>query len=1490
MPRRTSIPPQPSPVIAAMQNLRPSGERSFEEFIARLLSKLSGERIRRCKAGSQGGVDAVAEVPFAIENKRYQTQLSTRDLLGGLSDAVITYPDLQLWMLAATCEVAAQTRAALMGASERQGVAVMILDATASETDLPGVGGLAALAATDIVFTMKVLADQTWREKNGVPDLGAIEAALHEIHRLPAFGSWQQHLRDDLRDLPTWHRLVRSQNEQLRLVILDAAANAFGTPYDESRAVSRSVEAELTAWAEACTGTPTCEIAVITGDRYDGKTTLVYRWLSQNLQNLPIPVFFLSSRAVQNAHGDVEGLVLREAQKALGTFAPRASSLIQRQRSRENGGAWCLIVLDGANEYVIDRQALSTAVLWEQPPNTHQLTTEMHEEGATSRHVQPDRERTKKRGRALLVTCRARDFEENASWLGNWPTKRVKLGPYDDEEFTDALTRRSHVLSDVADLPPSAAAMIRHPRYLDLMLRHRADLGQFSAITADVLHYLDASDKVPSHARLSAEAFKTFLAGLAAAWKEEERLNYAAILKQVRQVTADIDGSMATLLSDGVLTCEADGSFVPDRERLALGMGLFIRESLLNCPENVQAEKLNDIMEPHSDDDERVRWLRAAITTSVLVGDSQKHPATVDLLLTMWLTARNFSQHDFEDVKSLTPLLIEAILRILSKDFVHNGVLTIAQAMFETEMPRHKGAIGAVIRQWFRLVPTDSWHHDDGHDKAQRMAVVAADVSLHDLDLRLTAPGAGKSVRQRHRFGLSVACTNFLVEPIDLLSLTAARGMAHWNLDDGERFAIRMLLASAPLSWFEAEVQSWKTNADGSRGTFLRDLVRYSERADLDELRSTLPALLTFEWPEGLSQSELHELGDAQDAKETLSTATRAARLAVDPRCARPPRGWRSKFAKTAMERFGDSPKLNAGRSTTLDDLDLEHLEPALAAWAPVAGASIVRAFLTDIPRRVADGELSWSWGLEENATLLTRAELQRLLDLLPSPPPEESSLRHAWQVVYLCAMAAAPPGERLRLLLNHPFVDFEWTEFYEVLATTGNDELLRRTVKAVREECDPRRLKRARHLLANQGGWEPSTRDLARLIAHLSESDSDQDAQHATRTLLRFSRVDAATPAISLGELVHVTNSLSEAAWQYEAFRQTRHDTRPYGAEWIARARSAPLTARHNGAEGPDDETVVAAGIAHLASRVEERLAQNTSGLSEQLPGGIADAISDSAFESWVGLLLQSRNTWRVDAGVLVPVLRRAMKSNHPSAKELWALAYPFPRARVGFNERFVVQGIDWTLVDINDPGIDDGLARELLRELIIDCRSNSELVSIAIGARLESAVRLTTVLEALLDAGDENDRARARFIAGWMPEDELMRKRLHTADPSHWVNRIGENAIKRLDRECWAREWLCRFLKEKRRPQRWAAGRRFLACSDAATPFWADDTIRESQSPPPRRAEGVLLLGRIRKKVDDSELRDTFLGYSGRELDEVVPPWRKSLRWEDIDVTAHE
>jgi hypothetical protein len=1461
-----------------MQHLRPSGERSFEDLTAKLLSKLAGERIRLCKSGTQGGVDAIAEIPFAIENKRHKKPPGDRALLGGLTYAAHSYPDLQLWVLMVTCKLAPQTRVVLSEEGDERGVEILIFDASASEPHLPGIDSLAALAATDIEITLAAIGDPSWREDSWKPDLNAIEAELREIRRMHAFPIWESNLRTQLRDLPTWRRLVLSQNQRLLSCVRVSAGNAFGTQYRPDLAIRRSMEADLTRWAASCTTADACDVAVVTGSRYDGKTWLVYRWLSENLSELTLPVFFFSSQAVQDAHGDLEALILSEIQETLGLSARHAGSIVRRQRLRR-GGSWCLVVLDGANEYTKNPRALASAVLWALPSEIHPLC----------RPAQPiDESVIKKRGCAVLMTCRTRDFDDDSSWLGRWPVRRLVLGPYDDSEFANALERYNLRPADVANLEESAAEKIRHPHYLDLMVRHIEDLGRFAAVTVDVLNYLDASDKLRPRAGLNGDAFKAVLVGLAERWRHHPRLNYPAIVKQVREVTANVEASVAALISEGVLRQQHDQSWVPDPETLALGMGLFIRERLLSVDDAALENELADLLDPHPDTDEKVRWLCAAVTTSLMADDAHRSSGMFDSLLRAWLSARNLSPRDLQDLKSLSPLLVESILRLLSDEKIASGVLVIAEAMLEAEMTRHQLSIADAIRKWFRLVPIDDpWHRDDEREHVENVVRAASDASLLDLQLRMTLPEAGPSVRHRHRFGLSILCQYpSLAEPLDLLALVVAHGLGDWSLSDGESYALRMLLANVDRSWFEDELRPAATSSDTLRIKFLHSLIRTSSRSDLCKL---LPQQSeTCVWREELTRKHLRSLDGAQDDKQTLQTAKLAASQALDPGCPPPPRAWRVKLAQAAIARFANPAKIRSGRSQTRDDLDLEALEPALAAWAPDTGARILRSFLADLPQRIQAGDDSWSWAIEDNAALLTPGDRRKLLKLVHACKVTDDRLRHALRRAYLCVIAGAPPSQRLGLLLNHPFHEFEWTEFYDVLASGADERLRQETEAIIRINTNRRRLKRARHLLAALGGWKPSPAELARLIA--DTNNAEEDSRHAAHTLLVRSRIATTTPGTTLGPLVRVAHSLADEAWQYEAFLDTKRRPGMRGADWIARARSAPLTARQQGAEGTDDDAVVRQGIDRSAVRVAECLGHNARYPSEQFPDGIAAEIGESAFNRWV----QSAVAWHakpfaVHAGVLIPILRRALRTRHSAAKELWTLGYPFDRGRLGRHERIVVQGLNWTLVDIHDPALDDELACELLEELVRDCRSNSECVSVAMGARINSLSRLSRVVETLLHDDDEAQRARARFIVGWMPEDAALRRKIAKRDCSEWVNHIGEKAIARLDRERWAREWLQRFLRETNRARRWAAGRLFLSCSDAATPFWAYQIINNSPATS-RRAEAALIVREVRKKVDDHDLQDKFLGYSVRELADVVTPWHRPTRWDDIEITRQE
>jgi hypothetical protein len=1491
---------QTSAVVEAMRNLRPSGEKSFEALTALLLSRLSDTRIRLCKSGTQGGVDAIAEIPFAIEDKRYADGVDARQLEGGLTHAATAYPDLELWVLIATCAVGAQTQKALVNAGRLLGIAVLILDATASEPDLPGVSSLEALAATDIETATNVLADPLWRTTGRKPSGTTIRRELEAIRASPAFGTWEERIRRELRQLPTWSHFVRSQNERLRSLITHDAANAFGTPYDPAEAISRTAEADLTEWLRSCQTFDSCDVAVVTGDRYDGKTWLVFCWLAADLHRIRLPVFFFSSQQVQQIHADIQTLILDQARHALGAFHRHAEAMIARARLRSSDpGPWCVVILDGANEYVAVPAALGTAILWATPPPVRPFQASHGSVApfASIENAEPQRESDTRRC-ALVVTCRARDFEKDSSWLGSRNARRVALSAYDDREFEEALVKRSVTREQIEQLPDDARAMVRRPRYLDLMIRHWNELPFFGRTTVDVLHYLDASDKVrPSDTtkRWDPAAFKSFLTRLAGAWRQTRTVDYFTLRSHVHAVTDRVDHSVALLESDGVITKRGE-SYVPDLELLALGMGLFIREKLLPLADAAELSgALNDVLEPHRDDDEKVRWLRAAVTTSVLAGDAATHPMVLGCLIAGWLSSRNFSQQDLDDLKNLSPLLSEPVLRLtLSPRLMSRKVLPLVEPIIHDAMARHEPAVASAIRQWFRFCSTDSrWYLGEEHEAKPDIARAVAEPSLEDLHLLIADSDAA---RELQRLGLFLAYGHpSLVQPTDVLALLAGRNATLDYPDGGERFAIRKILADSDSSWYHQEVRSWAPKPEARRTMLLRDLIDYTGRGDLWHLLDELPDSGWLDVPL-LTRTDLAALKKSGDPKQVVKIAEKAWRLALDPDCPAPPLSWRAELVEAAIARFSETIRLNASRSVTRDDLDLRDIEPALAAWAPQAGAHVWRAYLADIPRREGDGEEHWSWTIDGHAALLTRADRRALLELVLRSPMirvKNSTRQHALHRVYVCVIAGSSSDDRLRLVLSHPF-ELEWTRFYEIAAWGAADLLRRKTLRAVRLERDPRRLMRARRLLGYLGGVTLSASDLSRLVEELSDGGSGGNAEHAVRFLFRECRVDNATPAHAFGRLVQGAASMHDTAWQYVAFLdRERNPGAARSADWIADAHAAPQTARANGAEaGAADDVAVHQGVERLALQIQERLQSNTStDRMEQFPGDLAHEITGAAFDGWVESLLSSPLALHLHSGLLRPVVRRALQTSHPSARQLWDLAYPFQRRQFAAGVRFTVyEGVGWALKEIHDSSLDDDLAAELLRDLVADCRSDSELVAVALGSRLGPTSRLTAVVENGFHSPDELERANARFLAGWLPDDFSVREKLAAADCSQWVTQIGEAAIRRLDRERWGREWLRRFLCGTTPDVRWAAGRLFLKCSDVATRLWAPDLISDAAVSATRRAEAYLLLGTIRHKVGDSELRDNLLGHRVGNLAAVVPPWRQKVGWGDIRITEEE
>jgi hypothetical protein len=267
--------------VAALRQLAPADKTgSFEELITRLLAKLIGQPVRRTRAGSQEGKDALSDDgTLAIECKRYAegTSLSARHLISELEEAKARHPDLQLWILAATTALGATEKEKLDHAAHSKGLAVLHLDTAATGPYLDSTHAIAALCATDVETTLELLPGGARRK---------VRTELETIRSDPNFAAWEEWLHEEVRNrLPFWRFAVKRSNLALRTRILETADTTFGTRYAADKAVPREARAQLKEWFDRVLTSQSPDVlpvAVVLGERYDGKTWLVYQWLSRS--------------------------------------------------------------------------------------------------------------------------------------------------------------------------------------------------------------------------------------------------------------------------------------------------------------------------------------------------------------------------------------------------------------------------------------------------------------------------------------------------------------------------------------------------------------------------------------------------------------------------------------------------------------------------------------------------------------------------------------------------------------------------------------------------------------------------------------------------------------------------------------------------------------------------------------------------------------------------------------------------------------------------------------------------------------------------------------------------------------------------------------------------------------------------------------------------------------------------------------------------------
>lgn len=1131
--------------IRALQCLKPSGDKSFERLVAELLGLLTGQPFRLCAAGTQSGADGLSDRGIAVQAKRYdEAAVTGAALASDLHRAIQSYPDLDVWVLASTQEVPAQAHHEIQQIAEAQGLSLLFLDAATTHRFSRSTPAIAALCAIQPDRLLEIIQDEEWtdpRKRGKIPQLHDLEDELHSIASEPAFDRWTNQMREATRALPTWHRLRERLNDGLLKVIHSRAGLLFGTHFDSHLVVQRTVREQVDEWfGQALASYPQGQkTAMLTGERYDGKTWVVFDWLLNALPGIPMPAFFISANQGDVNGKDIFELIREQIAECLGIAKDRADSLLRRftLTANETAWPWGLVILDGLDEYLVDRRA----------PERH--LTVLSAELAYS----------ERRPALVLATIRTSSWDELPGRLRS-DVRRISVGAFDSREISEALGLMQVPLNDFQQLTPSAQCLVAHPRFFALWAIHRSEFGGKLPVTPDALLYLDARDKARRRGHLGDagwdhRAFSDFLKDLARAVHKQtlegrplQRPDLKAILDRLTERWLP---ALRDLESEEVLR-ENDGAYEVARDRLSLGMGLWLSEEVRGAVLSGKRgrEVLRDLLEPESESSEKIGWVRsAAVVELIKRARGNENSAVSEIFLEQWLRTRHLSYEDLEQVKSLSALILPMLLNLASRSWSRStgsnrlqeiSLICFGEVACHAENDANRRLLESEARRWIRTLPARGARFLKAEDPRRVIRERLAEGEIPKLGLVTDEADSYLSLHEVALYLESLA--GGLLRPEDVLCRIAIEHVADSPIDDGEFFVIQRVLENVAIDWFQAQVRQHRS-VTGLWRRVLHRLISIAERADLQELEEELRSSEDDSWP--IEWRALYPLdrgkylntiaGPPDEQVKPWHFVRRSRSLVRDPELPRPSTEWVEMIRGAVIGELRAKP-LQLHRSSTSEDHNFEDAMPVLAAWLPGTAAEIVEGQMRDLPRRFStstqDDGTWWALSIGRHAVLARGGIRQALAGILGVAPDDQQTAFHAAEV-FQALVPGMRPALAVETLLRHSF-PAEWSNLYRVFAAVADHRMRAEIALQLQTEVHPVRLKRLRLLAYEIGGIdipEAAKRQIRRDLA-----SSDPEERFAALALAVDGGVRA-LPSRQLLEIVRNEDIRSSLAPRYAAW-----------------------------------------------------------------------------------------------------------------------------------------------------------------------------------------------------------------------------------------------------------------------------------------------------------------------------------------------------------------
>jgi len=688
-------------VIEQLRKISPAGKNGFEGLVSKLLEHLTGKHFYLARSGSQAGRDMRSDRHggniIAVECKRYgeKKELNERELLAGLVQASNDIPDLDLWVLVVSRDIPDQLLTLLDQQAVLQGIEFRALS-----TGDGSPSTLEALCAHGIQIVLDLITSIPSKQ-----NVQQIQYELEKIAKSSGFESTIERLQRSFTAARIGYEHWRvKQNEWLmqRFSTESGSRSSFGQELHvgskEANLVKRNkIWKELNEWLSSWSKKPS--LFALLGDEGDGKTWAVASWLNWqilNTEDFP-SVIFLSSSHPQSP--EPASLLSEAISRQIGTQQDRTywEKRLRRWLQRPIGQTPAiLLVLDGINER-------RTPEWWRG-----------FIEGITSspwlEHI------------AVLITARKGYWERYFSILRYLSVHDGILPPYDDTELNAALKQHQLTRADIAD---NLLPLIRKPRYLDLVVKHRRRMAESGDITVARLIYEDWRDRWErkTNTPIDDQQFKTLIKRLAEkAIQGINKISEKDIVDQLPLIN-DKQGVFDELVSGGILY-GISGSFRVDEQRLTLGFALLLVDQIESAHIDLDHdssldEKIAFWMEPHQEMDIKAAIFESAALHALSLGDKYPQHCRV-ALLNAWLESKNLQEEIEQTFAAYLPMYPSAYLKlaeIIWSDTHDNpwGQDLLMKALLRwRNAPSVQSILPKVFERWLGFI------HPDGHPFQRR--------------------------------------------------------------------------------------------------------------------------------------------------------------------------------------------------------------------------------------------------------------------------------------------------------------------------------------------------------------------------------------------------------------------------------------------------------------------------------------------------------------------------------------------------------------------------------------------------------------------------------------------------------------------------------------------------------------------------------------------------------------------------------------------------